>query len=103
MGANSEILTALRWACGTANIIGLGIFFMSLFVNDYNRDYILTIIGLTILISASAIFLIGILFVATEEMVLNTEKGERKVPFSPKVIQLNKAAAYAKRKRRASN
>ena len=23
MGANSGILTALRWACGTANIIGL--------------------------------------------------------------------------------
>ncbi len=103
MGAKSEILTALKWTCGTANIIGLLIFFMSIFVNDYNRDYILTIIGLTILISASAIFLIGILFVATEEMVLNTEKGERKIPFSPKVIQLNKAAAYAKRKRRASN
>lgn len=103
MGPNSEILTGLRWSCGTANIIGLAIFFMSLFVNDYNRDHILTIIGLTILISASAIFLIGVLFVATEEMVLNTEKGIRKVPFSPKVIQLNKAAAYAKRKRRASN
>ena len=77
MGANSEILSALRWACGTANIIGLGIFFMSLFVNDYNKDFILTIIGLTILISASSIFLIGLLFVATEEMVMNTEKGER--------------------------
>lgn len=103
MGANSEILSALKWTCGTANIIGIGIFFMSLLVNDYNRDYILTIIGLTILISASAIFLIGLLFVATEEMVLNTEKGERKIPLSPKVIQLNKAAAHIKRKRRASN
>lgn len=103
MGANSEILTGIRWSCGTANIIGLGIIFMSLFVNDYNRDYILTIMGLTILISASTIFFIGILFVATEEMVQNMEKGIRKVPFSPKVIQLNKAAAYAKRKRRASN
>ena len=101
MGANSEILSALKWACGTANIIGLGIFFMSLLVNDYNRDYILTIIGLTILISASAIFLIGILFVATEEMVMNTEKGERVVPFSSKVIHFNKAVK-AKRKRRAS-
>lgn len=103
MGANSEILTGIRWSCGTANIIGLGIIFMSLFVNDYNRDYILTIMGLTILISASTIFFIGILFVATEEMVQNMEKGIRKVPFSPKVIQLNKAAAYVKRKRRASN
>lgn len=101
MGANSEILSALKWACGTANIIGIGIFFMSLLVNDYNRDYILTIIGLTILISASAIFLIGILFVATEEMVMNTEKGERVVPFNSKVIHFNKAVK-AKRKRRAS-
>lgn len=102
MGTNSEILTALKWACGTANIIGIGIFCMSLLVNDYNRDYILTIIGLTILVSASAIFLIGILFVATEEMVMNTEKGERVVPFSSKVIHFNKAVK-TKRKRRASN
>ncbi len=102
MGANSGILTALRWACGTANIIGLGIFFMSLFVSDYNKDFIITIIGLTILISASSIFLIGILFVATEEMVMNTEKGEKVVPFSPKVIHFNKAANL-KRKRRASH
>lgn len=102
MEANSQILTALRWSCGTANIIGVGIFLLSLLVNDYNQDYILTIIGLTILVSASSIFLIGLLFVATEEMVMNTEKGERVVPISDKIIHFKKAVS-TKRKRRASN
>ena len=102
MGANSRILMALRWACGTANVIGLAIFLLSFCVNDYNKDFILTSIGLTILISASSIFLIGLLFVASEEMVMNTEKGEKIVPGSTNVIHFNKAAQI-KRKRRASN
>lgn len=102
MEANLRILMALRWACGTANVIGLAIFLLSFFVNDYNKDFILTSIGLTILISASAIFLIGLLFVATEEMVMNTEKGEEIVPLSAKVIHFNKAV-NVKRKRRVPN
>ena len=101
MGANSRILMALRWACGTANVIGLAIFLLSFCVNDYNKDFILTSIGLTILISASSIFLIGLLFVASEEMVMNTEKGEKVIPFNSKVIHLNKAANM--KKRRTSN
>ena len=104
MGANSRILMALKWVCGTANLIGLAIVVLSIFANGYNKDFIITIIGCTILVSASSIFLIGLIFVATEEMVMNTQKGERVIPLSAsaKVIHFNKAA-YAKRKRRASN
>lgn len=102
MEANSRILMALKWACGTANVIGLAIFLLSFLITNYNKDFILTIIGFTILASASAIFLIGVLFVTTEEMIMNMEKGERIIPFNPKVIHFNKAA-YIRKKRRASN
>lgn len=102
MNANSRILTALKWSCGTANIIGLGIMLISILASDYNKDYILTVMGLTILAIATLIFLIGVLFIAAEEMVMNTEKGERVIPLNTNVIHFNKAA-YIKRKRRVSN
>ncbi|MEK4534248.1 hypothetical protein ACWF7H_10595 [Peribacillus butanolivorans] len=89
MEANQKMLDAVKWVSGTGCVIGIIIFALSLFVSDYNKDYILTAVGMAIILSAAAIFLVGIFFVLTEEMVMNTHKGERVVPETTKIIKIN--------------
>ncbi|AOH53169.1 MULTISPECIES: hypothetical protein [Bacillaceae] len=98
MEANQKMLDAVRWVSGTGCVIGIFIFCLSFFVSDYNRDYILTAVGMAITLSAAAIFLVGIFFVLTEEMVMNTHKGERVEPETTKIIKI-KTKAKTKRRR----
>ncbi|MFP3381360.1 hypothetical protein SB767_34125, partial [Bacillus sp. SIMBA_069] len=68
------------------------------------KDYLLTAVGMAITLSAAAIFLVCIFFVLTEEMVMNTKKGERVVPDTTKVIKLkSKAIPKTKRSTEYSN
>ncbi|KQU23270.1 hypothetical protein ABEY41_13920 [Peribacillus butanolivorans] len=89
MEANQKMLDAVKWVSGTGCVIGIIIFALSLFVSDYNKDYILTAVGMAITLSAAAIFLVGIFFVLTEEMVMNTHKGKTVVPETTKIIKIN--------------
>ena len=100
MEANQKMLDAVKWVSGTGCVIGIIIFALSLFVSDYNKDYILTAVGMAITLSAAAIFLVGIFFVLTEEMVMNTHKGKRVVPETTKIIKMNSKVKLNKKKYR---
>ncbi|MGG4267950.1 hypothetical protein [Peribacillus simplex] len=88
METNQKMMDAVKWVSGTGCVIGILIFCLSFFVSDYNKDYLLTAIGMAITLSAAAIFLVGIFFVLTEEMVMNTKKGVSVVPETTKIIKL---------------
>lgn len=104
MEANQKMLDAVKWVSGTGCVIGIIIFALSFFVSDYNKDYIFTAVGIAITLSAAAIFLVGIFFVLTEEMVMNTRKGERIEPETTKIIKMKtKAKAPANRSTEFSN
>ncbi|RID88738.1 hypothetical protein D1953_03200 [Peribacillus asahii] len=94
-----KILNPLKWVCGTANVIGLGILIVSFIVNGYKWNYTLSFIGLTMAISATLIFMVGLFFILTEELVSNTEKGEKVIPIKRNVSNV----VEFKRKRRVSN
>ncbi|MGE7765186.1 hypothetical protein [Peribacillus sp. NPDC096540] len=102
MEANQKMLDAVKWVSGTGCVIGIIIFALSLIVSDYNKDYILTAVGMAITLSAAAIFLVGVFFVLTEEMVMNTHKGERIVPETTKIIKI-KSRVKTKRSTEYSN
>ena len=95
MEANQKVLDALKWVSGTGCTIGILLFLFSFFVSGYKESYVLTTIGITIALCSASIFLVGILFVLTEEMTTNTKKGKRIVPESTKLIKFK-----AKTKRR---
>lgn len=104
METNQKMMDAVKWVSGTGCVIGILIFSLSFFVSDYNKDYLLTAVGMAITLSAAAIFLVGIFFVLTEEMVMNTKKGERVIPDTTKVIKLkSKAIPKTKRSTEYSN
>lgn len=88
MEANQKILDALKWVSGTGCTIGIMIFLFSFFVSGYNKDYMLSAIGITIALSAAGIFLVGILFVLAEEMTMNTKKGQKIEAVATKVITI---------------
>ncbi|MFE4707140.1 hypothetical protein [Peribacillus simplex] len=103
MEANQKMLDAVKWVSGTGCVIGFIIFALSFFVSDYNKDYIFTAVGIAITLSAAAIFLVGIFFVLTEEMVMKTHKGES-VPETTKIIKMkSKAKTQTKRSTEFSN
>jgi len=93
MASKEKILFAVKIASGCILTIGLMIFFIGLLENDYK---ILTSIGLGTLIGGGLILLLGVLFVATEEMVDNTDKGFKKsskvTPLKVKKKQKKKSA-----------
>ncbi|MGE7187089.1 hypothetical protein ACQKKK_24905 [Peribacillus sp. NPDC006672] len=104
METNQKMMDAVKWVSGTGCVIGILIFGLSFFVSDYNKDYLLTAVGMAITLSAAAIFLVGIFFVLTEEMVMNTKKGIRVVPETTKIIKLkSKANHKTKRSTEYSN
>ncbi|MBT2647139.1 hypothetical protein J7E52_10465 [Bacillus sp. ISL-34] len=104
MEANQKMLDAVKWVSGTGCVIGIIIFALSFFVSDYNKDYIFTAVGIAITLSAAAIFLVGIFFVLTEEMVMNTHKGKRIETETTKIIKMKtNAKAPTKRSTEFSN
>lgn len=98
MGANQKMLDAVKWMSGTGGVIGLFLVILSMIVSDYNKDYFITAVGMGIILSSVAIFIMGTLFTLTEEMVMNTEKGELVIPETNKVVSLkNRKKAKTKR------
>ena len=98
MGANQKMLDAVKWMSGTGGVIGLFLVILSMIVSDYNKDYFITAVGMGIVLSSVAIFIMGTLFTLTEEMVMNTEKGELVIPETNKVVSLkNRKKAKTKR------
>lgn len=72
METKKKILDFVKRVGGTVLTVGIVTFLIGLLENDYS---ILTSIGLGTVMGAVFIFLIGIFFVATEEMLSKTDKG----------------------------
>ncbi|WP_066287561.1 hypothetical protein [Bacillus sp. FJAT-29937] len=72
MDSKLKILNAAKSVGYTVLTIGLAIFLYGFFVSDYS---IITGIGIGTVMGAIFIFLIGVFFVATEEMNEKTDKG----------------------------
>ncbi|WP_102346173.1 hypothetical protein [Bacillus sp. Marseille-P3661] len=73
----SKILNAVKYISGTILTIGIITILFGCFKSSYS---ILTPIGIGTVIGAIFIFLIGVFFVATEEMLEKTPKGIKVTP-----------------------
>jgi hypothetical protein len=72
MKSNLKILNAVKYVGGTVLTVGIIIFFLGFFASGYNA---LTSIGIGTIIGAVFIFLMGVFFVASEEMHEKSNKG----------------------------
>ncbi|MEH7354177.1 hypothetical protein V7150_11465 [Neobacillus drentensis] len=81
MDLNAKILNTVKVSGGILLTIGILTFFYSYFVNGYSN---LTGISIGIIMGAVFIFLMGVFFVATEEMLKTAEKGVQLVPTKKK-------------------
>ncbi|WP_088105988.1 hypothetical protein [Halalkalibacter urbisdiaboli] len=77
METRAKLLNAVKYIGGTVLSIGILIFLIGFFGNDYT---ILTSIGVGTIVGAVFIFLMGVFFVVTEEMLEKTYKGEKVLP-----------------------
>ncbi len=76
MESKCKILNAVKYVGFIVLAIGISIFLYGFFVSDYSA---ITGIGIGTAMGAIFIFLIGIFFVATEEMQEKTDKGIKSV------------------------
>lgn len=76
MEAKWKMLNAVKYVGGTVLVIGILIFLYGFFVSDYST---ITGIGIGTVMGAVFIFLMGVFFVATEEMQEKTDKWKRVV------------------------
>lgn len=74
MEAKLKMLNAVKVVGLTVLTIGISIFLYGFFVSDYSS---ITGIGIGTIMGAIFIFLMGVFFVATEEMLEKTDKGMR--------------------------
>ena len=65
MESKSKILKTVKYVSSTVLILGISIFLYGFFVSDYSS---VTAIGIGTVMGAVFIFLMGVFFVATEEM-----------------------------------
>ncbi|MFJ7726941.1 hypothetical protein ACIQXV_12325 [Neobacillus sp. NPDC097160] len=72
MESNAKILNTVKLSGSILLTIGILTFFYSSFVNGYGN---LTGISIGIIMGAVFIFLMGVFFVATEEMLKTADKG----------------------------
>jgi len=79
--SNAKILNTVKVSGGILLTIGILTFFYSSFVNGYSN---LTGISIGIIMGAVFIFLMGVFFVATEEMLKTADKGIHLVPTKKK-------------------
>jgi multisubunit Na+/H+ antiporter MnhE subunit len=77
MKFNLKILNAVKYTGGSVLLIGIIIFSISFFVSGSST---LTGIGIGTVIGAVCIFLMGVFFVATEEMIEKSYRGIKIVP-----------------------
>ena len=81
MEAREKILKAVRYFGGTILALGILMFTIGLTVNGYNY---LSSIGIGTVMGAIFIFLMGVFFVALEEMLEKQNKGVIITPIKPK-------------------
>ncbi|WHY75500.1 hypothetical protein QNH20_15260 [Neobacillus sp. WH10] len=81
MELNAKILNTVKVSGVILLTIGVLTFFYSSFVNGYSN---LTGISIGIIMGAVFIFLMGVFFVATEEMLKTAEKGVQLAPTKKK-------------------
>ncbi|CAM3891623.1 hypothetical protein [Lederbergia lenta] len=72
MDANLKLLNATKYIGYTILTIGIAIFLYGFFISEYS---IATGVGIGTVMGAIFIFLMGVFFVATEEMQKKTTKG----------------------------
>ncbi|WP_338749191.1 hypothetical protein [Bacillus sp. FJAT-52991] len=72
MKSNVKILNAVKYVCGTVLSIGIITFLLGFFESGFS---VLTPIGIGTVVGAVFIFLMGVFFVATEEMLDKTYEG----------------------------
>ncbi len=76
METKLKILNAVKVVGITVLAIGISIFLYGFFVSDYSA---ITGVGIGTVMGAIFIFLMGVFFVATEEMLEKTDKGMRSI------------------------
>jgi uncharacterized protein YacL len=77
MESKEKILNIVKILGSTVLGLGIIMFLLGVFASDFS---ILTSIGIGTVMGAVFIFLIGVFFVATEEMLSRTSKGQQIVP-----------------------
>ncbi|WHY84090.1 hypothetical protein QNH39_15545 [Neobacillus novalis] len=77
MVSNLKILNTVKVSGGILLTIGILTFFYSFLVNGYSN---LIGISIGIIMGAVFIFLMGVFFVATEEVLKKTDKGQKMTP-----------------------
>jgi membrane protein CcdC involved in cytochrome C biogenesis len=77
MESKEKILNIVKILGSTVLSLGIIMFLLGVFASDFS---ILTSIGIGTVMGAVFIFLIGVFFVATEEMLSKTTKGHRVIP-----------------------
>lgn len=76
MDPKLKMLSAVKVVGLTVLLVGISIFLYGFFVSDYSA---ITGIGIGTVMGAIFIFLMGVFFVATEEMLEKTDKGMRSI------------------------
>ena len=76
MEAKFKMLNAVKIVGLSVLAIGISIFLYGFFVSDYST---ITGIGIGTVMGAIFIFLMGVFFVVTEEMLEKTDKGMRSI------------------------
>jgi membrane protein CcdC involved in cytochrome C biogenesis len=77
MESKEKILNIVKILGSTVLGLGIIMFLLGVFASDFS---ILTSIGIGTVMGAVFIFLIGVFFVATEEMLSKTTKGHQVIP-----------------------
>ena len=74
MDSKQAMLNTIKYTGGTILAIGISIFLYGFFISNYSA---VTAIGIGTIMGAIFIFLMGVFFVATEEMQEKRDKGIR--------------------------
>lgn len=81
MGSKVKMLNATKYVGATVFTLGIAIFLYGFFVSDYSA---VTGVGIGTVMGAVFIFLMGLFFVATEEMLEKRYKGVHVSPIKDK-------------------
>ena len=74
MESYPKAINAVRYVGGTILIIGIALFLYGFFVSPYSY---VTGVGIGTIMSAVFIFIMGIFLLATEEMVIKTQRAKK--------------------------
>lgn len=83
MESKRKILNTVKYVGGSVLTMGIVMFLLGLFENDYS---ILTSLGIGTVMGSVFIFLMGVFFVATEEMLDKTIKGIKVAPVNARKL-----------------